>query len=127
LRRIASITSRQRSSGCARRLSSLAYQGQELDLAFVRSINAKAPAPDLTLFVRVSPEVALTRRSGRQLGDELYEALATQRRVAEAYDTAVKDFAAPHHVAVVDGERGIDDVARQCLSHVEPLLQQRAG
>lgn len=96
-------------------LSSVAYQGQELDPAFVRAINARAAAPDLTLFVRVSPETALQRRAGRHLGEDLYERLETQRRVAEAYDRAARDYAASHRVAVVDGERSIDEVAAECL------------
>jgi dTMP kinase len=96
-------------------LSSVAYQGQELDPAFVRAINARAAAPDLTLFVRVSPETALARRSGRHLAEDLYERLETQRRVAAAYDNAARDFERAHRVAVVDGERSIDDVGADCL------------
>lgn len=96
-------------------LSSVAYQGQELDPAFVRAINARAAAPDLTLFVRVSPETALKRRSGRHLAEDLYEKLETQRRVASAYDAAARDFERAHHVAIVDGERSLDEVAAECL------------
>lgn len=96
-------------------LSSVAYQGQELDPAFVRAINARARAPDLTLFVRVSPETALERRRGRHLGEELYEKLETQRRVAAAYDAAARDLAQLHHVRLIDGEAGIDAVAAECL------------
>jgi dTMP kinase len=97
-------------------LSSIAYQGQELDAAFVRALNARAPAPDLTLFVRVTPETALTRRSGRALGDELYEALETQRRVAAGYEAAVQEFGERHHVSSVDGEGTIEEVAQTCLA-----------
>jgi dTMP kinase len=97
-------------------LSSVAYQGQELDPAFVEAINARARPPDLTLFVRVTPETALTRRSGRHLGEELYEKLETQRRVARAYDAAAHAHAAAHHVDIVDGERTIDEVAAACLA-----------
>jgi dTMP kinase len=103
-------------------LSSLAYQGQELDPSFVRAINAKAPSPDLTLFVRVRPETALMRRQGRALGEELYEALATQRRVAATYDEAAEAFREAHCVAIVDGEASIEDVARACLALALPLL-----
>lgn len=103
-------------------LSSIAYQGQEIDPAFVREINARAAAPDVTFYVRVSPEVALERRRGRHLGDELYEALETQRRVARAYDEAARAFHLTHHVRVVDGERSVDEVAADCLAQVRPLL-----
>jgi len=103
-------------------LSSIAYQGQELDPDFVRAVNAKATAPDVTLFVRVSPETALKRRSGRHLGDELYEKLETQRRVAARYDLAAGAERETHRVVTIDGEQGIDAVAADCLAAVRPLL-----
>jgi dTMP kinase len=103
-------------------LSSIAYQGQELDPSFVRAINAKATPPDLTLYVRVSPETALRRRSGRHLGDELYEKLETQRRVAARYDAAAEAEREAHHVVTIDGEQGIEAVAADCLAAIRPLL-----
>lgn len=103
-------------------LSSVAYQGQELDPAFVRAVNEKSAAPDLTLFLKVSADTALLRRSDRHLGDELYEALEVQRRVAQAYDAAVEAYRAPHAVHTIDGERGIDQVAWDCFEAVRKLL-----
>ena len=108
-------------------LSSVAYQGQELDPAFVRAINEKAAAPDLTLFVKVTPETALARRADRHLGEELYEALDIQRRVAKAYDDAVRAYHLTHHVHTVDGERGIDQVAWDCLDAARRLLEGRGA
>jgi dTMP kinase len=105
-------------------LSSIAYQGQELDDAFVVAINAKVPAPDLTLFLRVTPETALTRRQGRALGEELYEALETQRRVAAAYDQATQILGGVHRVVTIDGEKSMDAVARDCLARAAMLEAQ---
>lgn len=103
-------------------LSSLAYQGQELDPGFVEAANAQALAPDLTLFLRVGPDVALERRAGRHLGDELYEKLETQRRVGESYDRALHAFAERHHVKIIDGEGTLDEVTARCLDALRPLL-----
>lgn len=103
-------------------LSSVAYQGQELDPAFVREINARAKPPDLTLYIRTTPETALNRRAGRHLGEELYEKLEVQRRVSKAYDEAAKAFYLSHHVHTIDGERSIDQVGWECLNLVRPLL-----
>lgn len=103
-------------------LSSEAYQGQELDAAFVRSINDRAPPPDLTLFLRVTPAVALQRRQVRLLGAELFEATETQARVAAAYESAIARLGAAHRVVVIDGERSIEDVGRECLAHALRLL-----
>lgn len=105
-------------------LSSIAYQGQELDPAFVEAANGKAHPPDLTLFLRVRPETALVRRRAeRHLGDELYEPLETQRRVAQAYEDAVARLGAAHRVHVVDGERPPDEVAAECLARVRALAR----
>ncbi len=73
-------------------LSSWAYQGLDCDPAWVRSINAHAPWPDLTLVLALPPETACARVAART-GDtgtrEIFDALATQRRVAEAYASAL--------------------------------------
>ncbi|MFM2153676.1 MAG: thymidylate kinase [Pseudomonadota bacterium] len=103
-------------------LSSIAYQGQELDPAFVRAINTKATPPDVTLYVRVTPETALQRRSGRHLGDELYEKLETQRRVAARYDAAAEAERETHRVVTIDGEQSIEAVSADVLAAVRPHL-----
>jgi dTMP kinase len=103
-------------------LSSVAYQGQELDPAFVQAINAKAAPPDLTLFVRVSPETALQRRRGRALAEELYEELETQKRVAAGYDLAATQLKAPHRIVTIDGEGTIEEVSRACLEQAMRLF-----
>jgi dTMP kinase len=102
-------------------LSSIAYQGQEVDREFVRAINSAIPPPDLTLFLRVKPETALARRQGRPMGDELYEALETQRRVAAGYDAAIREHATAHRVSVIDGEATIEEVARACFTRASAL------
>jgi dTMP kinase len=103
-------------------LSSVAYQGQELESAFVSAINAKAPPPDLTLFVRVSPETAARRRHARASAEELYEATETQKRVAAGYDAAALQYAAAHHVVTIDGEATIEQVGAACLAEALRLL-----
>ena len=102
-------------------LSSLAYQGQELPSRFVADANAQAARPDLTLFLRVSPETALQRRAGRHGGDELYEAQETQRRVAEAYESAIRQHGADQRVCIIDGEQPMESVSQACLAAVRAL------
>ena len=108
-------------------ISSLAYQGQELDPAFVLAINARSPVPDLTLFLRVSPRTALQRRHGRHLADELYEKLATQERVAAAYEQSIAQLGDEHHVVVIDGERSLDEVAAACRDAVRTVAFPNAS
>ncbi|MHB8420321.1 MAG: dTMP kinase [Myxococcales bacterium] len=92
-------------------LSSLAYQTLDVPQAFVESINARAPAPDLTLFLEVPPEVALRRRRAEGPPAEIFEKLPLQRRIAALYRRAIAAGAARGPVRVVDGTLGIAAVA----------------
>lgn len=94
-------------------MSSLAYQAAAgaLPREFVVAINARAPAPDLTLLVDVPAEIAAGRRSGRGGPDELFDALDLQRRVAAAYLREVeRERAAGRAVVTVDGRPSEDQV-----------------
>ena len=101
-------------------LSSLAYQGLAVgDLAWVEAVNGRAPAPDLTVFLRVRPELGLRRRHAASLDREIFEVAAFQRRVAESYERSIARLrAAGQVVAVVDGERPIAEVARAVRDEV---------
>lgn len=72
--------------------SSLAYQGaaRGLGVEAVRAMNAFAPVPDRTLYLRLDPETALQRISGRGAADR-FEDLAFLTQVAEAYDDLSQD------------------------------------
>ncbi len=94
-------------------LSSLAYQGLAVgDLAWVEAVNGRAPAPDLTLFLRARPRVALRRRQAASLDREIFEVEAFQRKVAGAYDRGIARLrAAGQRVAEIDGEAPVEAVA----------------
>ena len=94
-------------------LSSLAYQSLTTgDPAWVERLNARAPAPDLTLFLRVRPAVAGRRRFAESGSRELYEVPAFQRRVARAYQRSLALLRRRgERVALVDGEGPVEAVA----------------
>ncbi len=94
-------------------LSSLAYQGVTTgDTAWVDAVNARAPAPDVTIFLRARPRVALGRRRAASLDREIYEVDAFQRKVARSYERAIARLrAAGQRVEELDGEAPIEDVA----------------
>ncbi len=104
-------------------LSSLAYQSLTTrDAAWVELINGRARAPDLTLFLRVRPAVALRRRRGTGTLPELYEVDAFQRRVARSYERAVVALQARgQRIVMLDGERPAVDVAEEVARLVESL------
>lgn len=94
-------------------LSSLAYQSLTTgDPRWVGAVNARAPAPDLTIFLRVRPAVAWRRRFAESGGRELYEVPALQRRVARSYERCLGILRRRgESVAVVNGEGSVDQVA----------------
>jgi dTMP kinase len=93
-------------------LSSLAYQSLTCgDLAWVEALNSRARAPDATLFLRVSPEVAISRRQAENGGGELFEVPSFQREVARAYERCLERLRGRgERVEVVDGERPVEEV-----------------
>ena len=104
-------------------LSSLAYQAVATgDAGWVAAINAKAPAPDLTVFLRVRPAVALGRRYAATAEREIFEVPEFQRRVHRAYGRALARLVdAGERVAVLGGEKPVDRVAAEVARAVERL------
>lgn len=94
-------------------LSSLAYQGLSVgDLAWVEAVNARAPAADVTVFLRARPAVAFRRRRSASIDREIFELAAFQRRVARAYERGIARLrAAGQRVVEIDGEAPVEAVA----------------
>jgi dTMP kinase len=107
-------------------LSSLAYQGLTTgELAWVEAINRRAPAPDLTVFLRVRPGLALGRRRATGTAPELYEVDAFQRRVARAYERSLALLRRRgQRVEVLDGEAPVERVAEAVAGLVERLRRR---
>ncbi len=102
--------------------SSVAYQGAARGLGVGEVISLTDAAteglwPDLTLLLRVDPEVGL----GRAEGDDRFESegLDLQRAVANAYEEIAK--IASDRVVVLDGEGSVEEVHEQVLAAVRSL------
>jgi dTMP kinase len=109
-------------------LSSLAYQGISLPMAWVDALNARALSPDLTLFVEVSARVAAGRRAGRGGPAELFEEDAQQRRIARQYRAAIRRRRGRERIVRLDGEQPVEAVTRAALDEVRRVLpRRRAG
>jgi dTMP kinase len=99
--------------------SSVAYQGgaRELGTSYVLSLvdtTIDGLWPDLTLLLRVEPEIGL----GRAGGEDRFEAegLDLQRAVAEAYDEIA--LIASDRVVVVDAEGTVEEVHERVMTAV---------
>lgn len=100
-------------------LSSWVYQSIDCDPAWVRTINARAPWPDLTFVLEVPAAEAMRRVAARrgEVGTELeiYETLPQQERMARAYAALARDPALAR-VYGVDGTRSREDVTAALLA-----------
>jgi len=102
-------------------VSSFAYQGSLLPLDFVKAANSRARTPDLTIFLRVDPEVAMERITRTRTERDTYERVAFQREVAAAYEAAILEPEAGR-VEILDGQQDPDDIARAVRALVSTLL-----
>jgi len=94
------------------RLSSLAYQALGADEAWLRTLNSKAPPPDLTIFLDVPPEVCQARMAVRGGLVELYEQEHKIARIRANYLRLIAAAqAAGERVVAVDGQGDPDTVA----------------
>lgn len=105
-------------------LSSLAYQAVSTgDADWVAAINSRAPRADLTVFLRVSPAVALRRRYAAGTEREIFEVPEFQRKVHRAYLKALARLvAAGERVADLAGDRSVEAVGADVSRAVESIL-----
>jgi dTMP kinase len=106
-------------------LSSLAYQGASLSMAWVEAANAYAVPPDLTLFVHVSPSVAAQRRAARGGAKELFEEDALQRKIARQYEEAIRRREAQETIVRIDGEQSVEAVTEAALAELRAVLTRK--
>ncbi len=69
--------------------SSLAYQSLSVGLHLVAELNRDFRAPDLTVFLDLSPEACLERIHARGAPIERFEALDRLRQIHDAYDAVL--------------------------------------
>jgi len=100
-------------------LSSLAYQAQEADRAWVASLARELRAPDLTLLLDVPIPVAAARRRAAGRPDERYDADEIQTRVAARY----RELAATTpNTVVIEASGSIEQVTAAIVREVDRLL-----
>ena len=104
--------------------SSVAYQGSECDVDWVLSINSRAAAADLVVFVDVPVDECLRRIDARGERD-LFEKRGFLEQVAARYETAFERRAAP--LARVDGTQSIESVHAAVLQSVLTRLAELAA
>lgn len=104
-------------------LSSLAYQGRNFPLAWLKQINAEAIAPDLTIFIRVDPVITLQRIADKRFQVDLFEQENILREVLSNYNLLVNELGRKgQKIIEIDGNHALDDVSTEILSSVQELI-----
>jgi dTMP kinase len=100
-------------------LSSLAYQAQEADRAWVAGLARELRIPDLTILLDVPVSVAAARRRAAGRPDERYDADDVQSRVAARYPELA---AATPNTVVLDASGSIEQVTAAIAGQVDRLI-----
>jgi dTMP kinase len=105
-------------------LSTLAYQGQSCDLAWLLEINRPAVTPDLTLFLDVAPSAAAERMRGSRWKKEIFETSEQQRSIRDSYLRCIESGVAQvGPVRTIDSARAADIVTDELIGCVEDFLR----
>ncbi|KAF8877916.1 thymidylate kinase [Infundibulicybe gibba] len=100
--------------------SGIAFSASKgLPLAWCRAPDVGLPAPDLTVFLDITPAQA-KRRGG--YGEERYEREEMQARVREIFGALGEEMAREGKWAVVDAGMGEEQVSEQVWGLVGPLI-----
>lgn len=94
--------------------SSYAYHSVFVDMDWVIQLNSKCASllrPDLNLFIDVNPDEAYKRILSARASTELYETLDNLKKVKANYLKAFEKLKDQERVAVVEGNRSVDQVS----------------
>ncbi|TFY80580.1 hypothetical protein EWM64_g3427 [Hericium alpestre] len=111
--------------------SGIAFSASKgLSYEWCRAPDVSLPAPDLTLFLDITPEKAKERGG---YGEERYEKEETQRRVRQVFARMGEEMTSGSQDSshgqwiTVDAGRGVDIVAEDIWTHIRPLASGVSG
>lgn len=100
--------------------SSFAYHAKDdQELAFVKSLNAKFPPPDLVIYLRNSVDISM-RRMERRVHKDAYENAEKLSIVAKNYDDIFDAYKSD--LLVIDAHLNASSIHRQIYQKIEKLL-----
>ena len=105
-------------------LSSLAYQGVEVEMEWVAELNSRFHRPDLTVLLDLDPDVALGRKEAEGGAPERYERRDYLRQVRENYlEAARRATEAGERVEVLDATQDIEAVGARIRALAAQLMR----
>ncbi len=99
--------------------TSVAYGGINLDRQWLLDINRDFMLPDLTIFLNLKPEVAISRIKKDRFELELFEKKKELTKVRENYMWLLKKF--PKNIHMIDAGRDRQEVSREIFSLIQRL------
>ncbi len=106
--------------------SSYAYNGLEGDMDWVISANAMSAnllRPDATIFIDISPELAMQRVLQNREVTELYETLDNLKNVRRRYLEAFEKLKHEERIIWINGNQSMEQVTEDILKAVAGLRQ----
>ena len=104
--------------------STLAYQGQSTDYAWVKSMNLDCPEiqkPDLCIYIDLLPVQSLERISKGRDSVEIYENLDTLTKVREQFLSVISDLSSTDNIRIIDGYRTVEAIFADILNAVDSI------
>lgn len=105
--------------------SSYAYQGVDVDMDWVVSLNSQAKAllkPDLQIFIDISPQTAMDRITLGRDAVDVYEEIGRLSATREKFLDIIRGCP-DENVVIVDGNCTEEKVAERILKEVKRLVE----
>lgn len=99
--------------------SSLAFGSLDCDIEWLKKVNGRFLAPDLSIFLKVPPEVCIERMKSTRFGVELFEEKEKLGKVLAAFEALA---AGNPNIVTVDGTQTVHKVCRDILKAVDSVL-----
>jgi len=106
-------------------LSSFAYQGLDIDLESLRTMNARCRAPDLAIFLDVPVEICKKRIERERWHTDLYEEATKLQMVREKFFEAIERLTLEgERIEMVNGNDSPQVVHRSVVALVRKLVNR---
>ncbi len=103
-------------------LSSVAYGSIDCDMDWLIQMNRRFLAPDLIVYLDVPPDVCVERMRANGRSIELFEKVEILGKVGQNYRTAIERFKNEIDIAVVDGNRKVEDVTKNIVDLINTKI-----
>lgn len=102
--------------------STVAFGSLNCDRQWLLELNKYFLEPDLTILLKVSPKSCIERITKSRVNFEFFEEASKMKKIWQTYQWLDKKFAS---IVMLDGERKIEDIARDIFMIVKKELSKK--